>query len=80
MSRKGEHREASIASRRSSELEPAAGAFTADVTNGDVHVELRGRGEIELAGDIVGGPAKQVTASGRHLVLMKGGVGIRTRP
>jgi hypothetical protein len=53
-------------------------AFTADVTNGDVHVELRGEGEIELAGTVSGGPALNVSAAGRHLVLAKGGGGIRS--
>jgi hypothetical protein len=53
-------------------------AFIADVTNGDVHVELRGTGEIELGGDVTGGPAVTVSARGRHLVLLKGGTGIRT--
>ena len=53
-------------------------AFTADVTNGDVHVELRGEGEIELAGTVSGGPAVNVSATGHHLVLLKGGTGIRT--
>ena len=53
-------------------------AFIADVTDGDVHIELRGAGEIEIGGDVTGGPAVNVSASGRHLVLMKGGTGIRT--
>jgi hypothetical protein len=53
-------------------------AFTADVTNGDVHVELRGEGELELAGTVSGGPAVNVSATGHHLVLSKGGTGIRT--
>jgi hypothetical protein len=53
-------------------------AFIADVTNGDVHVELRGAGEIEIGGDVTGGPAESVSARGRHLVLLKGGTGIRT--
>jgi bla regulator protein BlaR1 len=53
-------------------------AFTADVTNSDVHVELRGEGEIELAGTVTGGPAVNVSATGHHLVLSKGGTGIRT--
>ncbi|WP_439643158.1 hypothetical protein [Gemmatimonas sp.] len=53
-------------------------AFTADVTNGDVHVEFRGEGEIELAGTVSGGPAVNVSATGHHLVLSKGGTGIRT--
>lgn len=53
-------------------------AFIADVTDGDVHIELRGVGEIEIGGDVTGGPAVSISASGRHLVLMKGGTGIRT--
>ena len=53
-------------------------AFTADVTDGDVHIELRGAGEIEIGGDVTGGPAVSLSASGRHLVLLKGGTGIQT--
>lgn len=53
-------------------------AFIADVTNGDVHVELRGEGELELVGTVTGGPAMRVSATGHHLVLLKGGIGIRT--
>ncbi len=54
-------------------------AFTADVTNGDVHVELRGsEGTLEIGGIVHNGPATKVGASGRHLVLLKGGMGINT--
>ncbi len=53
-------------------------AFIADVTDGDVHVELRGEGELEIAATVTGGPAARVSATGQHLVLLKGGTGIRT--
>ncbi len=53
-------------------------AFSADVTNGDVHVELRGSGTIQLVGSVTGGPAANVSATGNHLVLMQGGTGVRT--
>ncbi len=53
-------------------------AFIADVTNGDVHVELRGEGELEIAATVTGGPAVRLSATGHHLVLIKGGSGIRT--
>jgi hypothetical protein len=52
-------------------------AFIADVTDGDVHVELRGEGALEIAATVTGGPAVNVSATGQHLVLLKGGTGIR---
>jgi beta-lactamase regulating signal transducer with metallopeptidase domain len=51
-------------------------AMTADVTDGDVHLQLVGRGEIEVAGDVTGGPASRVSARGPHITLLKGGVGV----
>ena len=53
-------------------------AFIADVTNGDVHVELRGEGELEIAATVTGGSASRVSANGPHFVLLKGGTGIKT--
>lgn len=53
-------------------------AFIADVTNGDVHVELRGEGELEFAATVTGGSASRVSATGQHFVLLKGGTGIKT--
>lgn len=53
-------------------------AFTADVTNGDVHIELRGDGELELRGTVTGGAAVNLSATGKHIVLVKGGTGIGT--
>jgi beta-lactamase regulating signal transducer with metallopeptidase domain len=53
-------------------------AFTADVTSGDVHIELRGDGELELRGTVTGGGAVNLSATGKHIVLVKGGSGIRT--
>lgn len=55
-------------------------ALNLDVTKGDVHIELRGGGELELSGTVAGGPAVSVGATGRHLVLKKGGVGIASVP
>ncbi|HEX6925672.1 MAG TPA: M56 family metallopeptidase [Longimicrobiaceae bacterium] len=52
-------------------------AITADVTEGEVHVEIRSPGQISLGGEVSGGPAREVSASGRHIVIMKGAVGIR---
>lgn len=54
--------------------------ITADVTEGEVHLELAGEGKIQVRGDVTGGPATHVTATGRHIVLLKGGVGIRSGP
>jgi beta-lactamase regulating signal transducer with metallopeptidase domain len=55
-------------------------AMTADVTDGDVQIELRGPGSIRVGGEVTGGPALKVAASGRHIVLFKGGTGIGGRP
>jgi hypothetical protein len=52
-------------------------AITADVTDGEVHLELTGAGSMSVGGDVSGGPATHVTATGRHIVLLKGGIGIR---
>lgn len=51
-------------------------AITADVTDGEVHIELRGPGAIKVGGKVTGGRATRVSATGRHIVLLKGGVGI----
>ncbi len=55
-------------------------AFSADVTNGEVHIKLVGsdNGEISLAATVSGGSAKSYRGEAAHLVLMKGGAGIRT--
>ena len=52
------------------------GAMTLDVTDGDVHLELVGPGRLSIGGDVSGGPAAHVSATGRHVVVLKGGVGI----
>ena len=57
-------------------------SFTVDVTDSDVHIELvggqlPGGGVLTVAGAVTGGPATRVSATGRHLVLLHGGVGIR---
>ena len=52
-------------------------AITADVTDGDVHLELSGPGSLRVGGDVTGGPATHVTANAHHIVLLKGGIGIR---
>jgi hypothetical protein len=55
-------------------------AMVADVTDGDIHIELRGPGSIRVGGDVTGGPALKISATGRHLVLRKGGSGISGMP
>lgn len=56
-------------------------AFTADVTNGAVHIELRkAGGSMELGGDASGAPMTTFTVRGRHVVLDKGGTGVRGVP
>jgi hypothetical protein len=53
-------------------------AFTADVSQGDLHVELRrGATSMELRGTVRGGPATAVGATGRHFAFDKGGTGVR---
>lgn len=57
-------------------------ALTVDVTESDVHVELVGEqlpatATIAIGGSVTGGPASRVSATGRHLLLLKGGQGIR---
>ncbi|WP_396221299.1 M56 family metallopeptidase [Gemmatimonas sp.] len=52
-------------------------AFTADVSAGDVHVELRRTaGTVELGGDVTGGAVSTFTIRARHVVLSKRGVGV----
>lgn len=54
--------------------------FTADVTDGEVHIKLLGsdRGTIELTATVTGGPATSLSGRDSYLVLLKGGVGIKT--
>lgn len=53
-------------------------AFTADVSNGDVHVEMRrAEGTLELGGEVSGGAMSTFTVRARHVVLEKGGMGVR---
>lgn len=51
-------------------------AMTLDVTDGDVHVELVGDGRLSIGGDVSGGPATHLSATGHHVVVLKGGLGI----
>lgn len=57
-------------------------AFTVDVAQSDVHVRLGGEGTtaasaLTIGGSVTGGPATHVGGTGRHLLLLKGGTGIR---
>ena len=52
-------------------------AITADVTEADVHIKLLTEGKISVGGEVTGAPATALSATGRHIVLLKGGVGIR---
>ncbi|MFA6165119.1 MAG: M56 family metallopeptidase [Gemmatimonadaceae bacterium] len=54
--------------------------FTADVTDGEVHIRLVGskNGTIELTATVTGGPATSLSGRDSYLVLMKGGTGIKT--
>jgi hypothetical protein len=49
-----------------------------DVSESDVHVRLMSPGRMRLAGDVTGGRAVRFTATGRHIVILKGGVGADT--
>ena len=53
-------------------------SITADVTQGDVHIRLLSPGRMRLAGEVSGGRAIRFTATGRHVVILKGGVGADT--
>ena len=55
-------------------------AITADVTDGEVHIEVSGAGTIRVAGHVTGGPARRLSGAGRHIILLKGGSGINARP
>jgi hypothetical protein len=56
-------------------------AFDVDVTDGEVHVVLDGvaPGRLALTATVTNGPAQRFAASGRHIVLERGGTGVRVR-
>lgn len=54
-------------------------AMTLDVTDGDVHVMLMSPGQLTIRGTVTGGPATNLSATGRHIVVRKGGTGIWPR-
>ena len=53
-------------------------AITADVSDGDVHIRLVTPGRMRLGAEVSGGRAIRFTATGRHIVVLKGGVGADT--
>ena len=53
-------------------------AITADVSDGDVHVRLLTPGRMRLSAEVSGGRAIRFTATGRHVVVLKGGTGADT--
>ena len=53
-------------------------AITADVSEGDVHIRLVTPGRMRLGADVSGGRVIGFTATGRHVVVLKGGVGAET--
>jgi hypothetical protein len=59
---------------RLSALEP----ITADVSQSDVHVRLLSTGRLKVGGPVQGGRVIHLTATGRHIVLLKGGTGADT--
>ena len=53
-------------------------SLTADVTQADVHIRLLSPGRMRLGGEVSGGRAIRFTATGSHVVILKGGVGADT--
>lgn len=53
-------------------------AITLDVTKADVHVRLLSPGRLRLGGEVTNGRAIRFTATGRHVLVLKGGVGVET--
>ena len=53
-------------------------AITADVSEANVHIRLLTPGRLRIGGDVSGGRAIHFTATGRHIVVLKGGVGAET--
>jgi hypothetical protein len=53
-------------------------SITADVTDADVHIRLLSPGRMRLNAEVSGGRALRFTATGRHVVVLKGGVGADT--
>jgi hypothetical protein len=49
-----------------------------DVTDGEVHLKLDGSGKLRVGGPVTGGPATHLAANGRHIVVLKGGIGVRS--
>lgn len=52
--------------------------IAADVSSADVHIRLLSPGRLRVGGDVTGGRAIHLTATGRHIVLLKGGAGATT--
>lgn len=53
-------------------------AITADVSESDVHIRLLTPGRMRLSAEVSGGRAIRFTATGRHVVVLKGGTGADT--
>jgi hypothetical protein len=53
-------------------------SISADVSEGDVHIRLVTPGRMRLGAEVSGGRAIRFTATGRHIVVLKGGVGADT--
>lgn len=50
----------------------------ADITSGEVHIVRSGWRPIDVSVEFTESPAIKATASGRHVVLLRGGTGVRT--
>ena len=52
--------------------------LTMDVSKADVHVRLLTPGRMRLGGEVTNGRAIRFSATGRHILVLKGGVGVDT--
>ncbi len=50
----------------------------ADITSGEVHIVRSSGRSIDVSAEFEGSPAIKATATGKHVVLMRGGTGVRT--
>jgi hypothetical protein len=55
------------------------GNFTADVTNGDVHVISLTRGSVTVIVNFSNSPAKRASAQWSRVTIMRGGVGVSSK-
>jgi hypothetical protein len=54
--------------------------ITVDLTDGDLHIVGTDDQDIRLSATLQDAPAARLHAVGRHLVMERGGIGVRTQP